>query len=148
MIMLSVAYAANCGGTGTLTGTGSNLVLKGILSSLGAPINFANWMGYAVPGMLINIMVCWAWLQFWFLDYPNPLGWAKDLFTCGRKREGTDSNSRDARIKAVLREEYRQLGSISFHEFAVGILFLLLVFLWVFRDPQFMVGWGNYVEVE
>lgn len=72
MIFLSVAYAANTGGTGTLTGTGSNLVLKNVVAQMGAegavaPINFANWMLYACPAMLINLVICWLWLQFWYM---------------------------------------------------------------------------------
>ena len=44
MVFLSVAYSANCGGTGTLTGTGSDLIMKGTLSEINEnPINFASW---------------------------------------------------------------------------------------------------------
>ena len=65
MLFLSVAYAANTGGTGTLTGTGSNLVLKGIMAQAfsNSPINFANWMLYSCPTMLLNLLLCWIWLQ-------------------------------------------------------------------------------------
>ena len=73
MIYLSVAYAANVGGTGTLTGTGPNLVLKGMLSTLfgnQTPINFASWMAFAVPLMLVNLLQTWMWLQLYFMGVP------------------------------------------------------------------------------
>ncbi|KAL3258946.1 hypothetical protein MRX96_016614 [Rhipicephalus microplus] len=39
------------------------------------------------------------------------------------------------------------LGPIRFHEVAVLLLFILLVFLWLFRDPMFARGWATYFGV-
>ena len=74
MMFLSVAYAANTGGTGTLTGTGSNLVLKGVVAEMSrsSPINFANWMLYACPMVVLNLLICWLWLQVWCDRIPLP----------------------------------------------------------------------------
>ena len=91
MIFLSVAYAANTGGTGTLTGTGSNLVLKNVLADMGAatPINFANWMLYACPAMLLNLSVCWLWLQFWYMGCcGNPIRGVRNMFRYVRETGG------------------------------------------------------------
>ena len=73
MLYLSVAYAANTGGVATLTGTGPNLVLKGMVSTLfggQTPLNFATWMGFALPTVILNLALCWCWLQLYFLGPP------------------------------------------------------------------------------
>ena len=70
-LLLSVAYAANIGGTGVITGgttdqagihlyTGSppNLVVPDILMSQFGDttgLTFASWMAFAIPVMLVNI---------------------------------------------------------------------------------------------
>lgn len=55
-MFLSIAYATNVGGTGTLTGTGPNLVVKGIVEELfpeSNDLSFDKWMMFNVPVMLI-----------------------------------------------------------------------------------------------
>ncbi|KAF8767799.1 Solute carrier family 13 member 5 like protein [Argiope bruennichi] len=61
-MFLSVAYAANIGGTGTLTGTGPNLVVKSVTEKLFPESNdltFDKWMIFNVPVMLLCVIVAW-----------------------------------------------------------------------------------------
>ncbi|XP_023231014.1 solute carrier family 13 member 5-like [Centruroides sculpturatus] len=124
-LMLSICYAANCGGTGSLTGTGPNLVMKGMLEEKfpqSREITFATWMMYNVPGMLICVFLAWIYLTFVIMKY-----------------RGKDSD--DQTITEAIRKKYLELGRITFHECAVLILFIILVILWLFRDPKFIPGW-------
>ncbi|CAG2162894.1 unnamed protein product [Oppiella nova] len=47
--------------------------------------------------------------------------------------------------KHIIKEKYRELGSITFHESAVCFLFVLLIVLWMLRDPQFLKGWATII---
>ncbi|KAL0961628.1 hypothetical protein UPYG_G00353830 [Umbra pygmaea] len=133
---LSVCYSASIGGTATLTGTTPNLILKGqmdeIFPSNGGVINFASWFGFAFPNMIFMLILSWLWLQFMYMGFNM-----KKSFGCGRKNEG------DREAYAVMKEEYRKLGNISFAEGAVLTLFVLLVVMWFTREPGFMPGWAT-----
>ncbi|XP_035226421.1 solute carrier family 13 member 5-like isoform X2 [Stegodyphus dumicola] len=104
-LLLSVAYSANCGGTGTITGTSPNMILKGFLEEThpeSSEITYASWMLYNVPGMIICVFIGWTILQLLYVPC-----W--------------------------------------FHEGAVFFLFIVLVFLWIFREPKFMTGWAEHL---
>ncbi|XP_052067272.1 Na(+)/citrate cotransporter-like [Mytilus californianus] len=71
---LCVAYSANIGGTGTLSGTGPNIIMQGqadlVFQRVGiesSGINFVSWMIFALPGSIICLALLWIWLQIWFL---------------------------------------------------------------------------------
>ncbi|XP_070572654.1 Na(+)/citrate cotransporter-like isoform X2 [Ptychodera flava] len=136
-LILCVAYAANIGGTATLIGTGTNLILTGVIegrygSKTG--VDFASWFIYAFPGMVIFELFAWLWLQFWYL------GCRGNCCTgcpCGKGGEGG--------AKAIIREQYRALGPMSWAEGSVLIHFTVLAILWMSRDIS-GYGWGNLFE--
>ncbi|KAK7080784.1 hypothetical protein SK128_008058 [Halocaridina rubra] len=135
-LLLGVAYAANCGGTGVVTGTGPNLVLMGILSdSFSEPtgLNFATWMAFNVPGMIICVIICWLWLQFLFMGLCRKNSPVQHI-----------TPEREIAVKKLIRKKYTDLGPISHHEATVLTLFIILVFLWLFRAPEFIPGWSAW----
>ncbi|GLD67875.1 solute carrier family 13 member 2-like protein [Lates japonicus] len=138
-LLLCVCYAASIGGIATLTGTGPNLVLIGQMSQLfpqnGDVINFASWFAFAFPTMMLMLTLAWFWLQFLYIGCNLRRTWG-----CG----AVQSEKERAAYK-LIRDEHRRLGPMSYGEFSVLALFILMVALWFTRDPRFMDGWATHI---
>lgn len=131
-LLLSIAYAANCGGTGSLIGSGPNLVLKGYMEDIypaSTELTFASWLFYNAPAMVICVILSWIVLQIMFLG------------CCA-----TTNKASQKAIRSVIHKSYEELGNINFHEIAVFTLFTILVFLWFMREPQFITGWSSLLS--
>ncbi|XP_076333226.1 Na(+)/citrate cotransporter-like [Tachypleus tridentatus] len=128
-LFLSVAYSANIGGTATQIGTGPNLVMKGLMEEMfpeSTEITFATWMMYNVPGMLLGVFITWTFFNVLYIGCRND-----------------DKESTQKAIRHLIEKKYEELGPVKFHEGGVLVLFTILVFLWLFRDPQFIPGWAE-----
>ncbi|GAB1602624.1 hypothetical protein Ahia01_000542000, partial [Argonauta hians] len=142
-VCLSIAYSANVGGMATITGTGPNLVLKGqsdqLFNSVGLPpaLTFANWMGFAVPLSASCLVFIWVWLILFQLRMWHPRSWCP----CIKSQNDQLTKAHNARVKKLIAEEIRSLGSISFAEVSVSVCFVSLVLLWITRDLQDAGGW-------
>ncbi|XP_033742792.1 solute carrier family 13 member 5-like [Pecten maximus] len=131
-MLLSICYAANCGGVGTLTGTGPNLVMKGqadLMADGKSGITFATWFVFSFPVALINVLLAWLCLQVVYFGIGN-------LFKSGDKSEAEA-------VKGIIRKQYESLGRMSFAEKAVLVHFIILVLCWFTLEPEFVPGWGS-----
>ncbi|XP_077864124.1 Na(+)/dicarboxylate cotransporter 3-like [Saccoglossus kowalevskii] len=144
-MVLCVAYAANIGGTATLYGTSSNIVMTGQLESLygyEAVIDFGTWFLYAFPNQLIILLFAWFVLQWRFLDLRGILKNCRCGFsTCCSK---TTKKESDAQL--VIREQYEAMGSMSWAEVVVLIHFVVLSLLWLSYSPRFIPGWASIFD--
>ena len=134
-LTLSIAYAANIGGTSTLVGTGTNMVLKGQVDTLFGSetgLNFSSWMIFSFPNALISLLVAWMWLQFLFLGWRSLFQWR-----CNIKADRNKASFQ------IIKQEYEALGSINFAEGSVLIHFIILAILWITREPGLFTGWGS-----
>lgn len=99
-------------------------------------ISFLDWMIFNVPPMIVSTLMCWAYLQIHFLGLPKFLRfWAKE------SKEEVEESERmnktlEKSVKKAMKEQYEALGPIRFNELGILALFILMVILWIFKDPQ------------
>ncbi|XP_014218929.1 protein I'm not dead yet-like [Copidosoma floridanum] len=140
---LAIAYASSIGGIGTLVGTGTNLTLKGIYESTfpkSPGINFAAWMVYAVPVMIIMGLLTWLWLQVMYMGLFRP---------SSREAKAIDIGDEGEKIAAsVIEAKHKELGPVTWHESCIGILFVTILMLWFFRKPDFINGWPKFITTK
>ncbi|XP_033119854.1 solute carrier family 13 member 2-like [Anneissia japonica] len=142
-LLICVPYAANIGGTATITGTGPNLIASNLASTdygSEAGVNFLTWMLFATPSMLVCLFLAWLWLQYMFLGCSCKF-WRCSCLRKQEHRQQIDGFDEDS-VKQVLRRQYNELGRMSFAEKAVLGHFVVLMLLWLTRDPKFISGWS------
>ncbi|KAE9421809.1 hypothetical protein Angca_003067, partial [Angiostrongylus cantonensis] len=123
-IMVCVCVAANIGGIGMLTGTPINLVLVGQLPEIfgsEVTIDFVTWFIFAFPLMWCCLLAAWLTLSIFFLR---------------------NTSTKDARVTELLHKKYIELPKMNYAEKSVAVCLFLLLFLWIFKDPGFITGYG------
>uniref|UniRef100_A0A183BQ96 CitMHS domain-containing protein n=1 Tax=Globodera pallida TaxID=36090 RepID=A0A183BQ96_GLOPA len=135
-LLLSICFAASIGGTGTLIGTGSNIVLNAYLQkaySGQSPVSFASFMFYAIPQALLLLLICWLWLQLLFVR-ARP---------SSHRSNSSNSRAETNGIGQMLAKKHEALGPLRYEEKTILATFGVLIFLWLTRQPMVVPGWGN-----
>lgn len=113
VLVLTIAYACNIGGMGTLIGTPPNALLAGfVLENYDIEISFLDWMMVGVPLMLVSLPL----MYFILTKFVYPVK-IKEL----------------PGGKELIQSQMERLGTISSQEKKVAIVFISAALLWMFR---------------
>ncbi|XP_059143656.1 Na(+)/citrate cotransporter-like [Physella acuta] len=141
-LSLTIAYSANIGGIASLTGTGTNLILYGAAQKvfedvgLRSPITFSSWLIYGLPLSLILVFIMWLWMVAVFLRCRG------GCLCCCCAPEA--NKKKLEKVNAMIRDEYNNLGPITYEQATVSITFVLLLVAWITRDLGSTGGWAMF----
>jgi len=115
--LLSLSYASNIGGSGSLVGTPPNLVLKGFYDQNypNGGLNFLTFMIYSLPCGFLMIIVSWLLMLFVWLPrhyFVRVFTNIRDLIL-RRKTPHVPNEVKEDKLKKFIREEYEKLGPLK-----------------------------------
>jgi len=122
-LMLSIAFAASIGGTGTLIGTPPNLLFVSTVEEIfpdAPPITFTDWLKIGIPFVILFMPIAW----FYLVKY----------FKISGNLQGSES---------IIEREYEDLGPVSQGETKVIIILFFYALGFIFRD-----SWSSFLGVE
>ena len=122
-LMLSIAYSASIGGTGTLVGTPPNLVFSSVLKEVfpeSPDILFVDWLKIGIPFVVIFLPISWVYLV--------------RFFKVSGSLHGSDS---------IIENEHKALGLMSVAEKRVVFVVVLYALGFIFRK-----WWAGFLGVE
>jgi sodium-dependent dicarboxylate transporter 2/3/5 len=106
-------------------------------------LTFSTWLALNFPAMVVNLIIAWVYLSIQY----NGMTYFTSFFKKKSTKEDEDAYVWKSNVvQTLLRQEYQKLGKIGFHEIAVGLIFTLVVCLWIFRETGENVSWGKLIS--
>ncbi|KAI5644883.1 sodium:sulfate symporter transmembrane region domain-containing protein [Phthorimaea operculella] len=137
----AATFSATIGGVGTLIGTATNLVFKGLLEvsfpNVPEYLSFPLFSGFSVPYMIVMELLLYLAMIIMFFGFLRPN--SKAARAAKISPEGVEA------AKIAVEEQTASLGRLSYHEINVVILFSLAVLLFFTRSPQMFLGWADRI---
>lgn len=125
-LMLSIAYAANIGGTTTIIGTPPNVVFVGYMQEFyDRQIAFGRWLLIGVPVSFTLLTI--TYLMLTRVLFPHRLS----------RLSGSDD---------LIKDKLRELGPMSRAEQLVAVIFFLTAFSWIFQSTINDLLGENYLD--
>ncbi|KAL0892952.1 hypothetical protein ABMA27_014624 [Loxostege sticticalis] len=138
----AASFSATIGGIGTLVGTATNLVFKGLFSRAypDAPeyLSFPKFSAFAIPYMILMELAMYFYFLVVYFGYLRPKSEAA-------KRSKIPPEGIEA-AKRTVDEDWAKLGKVTFWEIMVIILFSGAILLFFSRSPQIFYGWGDAIS--
>ena len=119
MFILSLCFAANCGGPGSPAAGGRNAVMMGILSDYGLAPTFGEWVKYGLPFVPVMALVIALYFYVMF----------------SRKIQVKSLN-----VSSLVRQSSEKIGPMNRNEYITAIILVGLIILWITSSDKFGMG--------